>query len=186
MAYKILFILGMVISLSCIFYADDLYFLLYAKQYQDSSILLSILMVSFVPVSLAHCFGSFLIADGQLKAINIIFLIGLIINIIGNYVLIPQMESIGAAYTTVATQLFLLIGMAVYLSIKQKGIKLNKLFFQTVVICSLFGLIFFIIEKLVLFWMLKLVISILITGAIAILIKWIDLSLAFQLIKRKK
>ena len=132
-SYRLLALIGAIIASICIIYADQIYQFIYVDKYEGASYLLSILMLSFIPVSLSHCFGSYLIAKEDLKGINTIFLIGLIINLILNYNLIPTFKAEGAAYATVATQTFLFIGMALYILFKDKSLKLGKLLLFTII-----------------------------------------------------
>jgi O-antigen/teichoic acid export membrane protein len=130
LAFKALLLIGLGGTLICTFFSEELYNLIYVEAYHSSHSLLVVLMLSFIPVSLSHCFGAFLIAKGRIKGINIIFLIGLIINIFLNYLLIPEHFAKGAAFTTVVTQCFLFLGMLYYSSKQNEQLSIVLLSMQ--------------------------------------------------------
>ena len=70
---------------------------------------LILLSVSFFFVSFTYIFGTFLLAAEQVKRLNIVFGIALIINFSANLLLIPRYGAVGAAWATVGTQLFVLV-----------------------------------------------------------------------------
>jgi O-antigen/teichoic acid export membrane protein len=145
-AFKVLAIIGGTIAVICILYADEIYDLIYVDKYAGASKLLSILMLSFIPVSLSHCFGSYLIAKGDLKGINIIFLLGLLLNLVLNYLLIPELKAEGASITTVITQIFLFGGMAVYIDRKNPSLNIDKLLFFMILSILFIGCLGWIIN----------------------------------------
>ncbi len=69
---------------------------------------LQYLMISFVALSGIQVFGTLLTANGSLMKMNIIFVIGVVANVILNYILIQQYKAGGAAIATVITQFFVL------------------------------------------------------------------------------
>jgi O-antigen/teichoic acid export membrane protein len=66
-------------------------------------------MGGFVAVSTTYIFGTLLTANGNLKQLNIISLIGLVINFSMNLVLIPHLLAVGSAYASLVTQFFIAI-----------------------------------------------------------------------------
>ena len=67
------------------------------------------LMLSFLSICLNFIFGTLLTANGNLRFLNISSLIGIIINVIINYFLIPHYGAQGAAFTAFITQSFISI-----------------------------------------------------------------------------
>ena len=63
------------------------------------------LMLGFFPICMNFIFGTLLTANGNLKALNIISLGGIIANICINLILIPTHGALGAAIATFFTQL---------------------------------------------------------------------------------
>lgn len=67
------------------------------------------LMLSFIGISMNFVFGTLLTANGQLKELNIISAIGVIINISVNLFLIPKYGATGAGFTAFITQMIMAI-----------------------------------------------------------------------------
>ncbi len=65
-----------------------------------------LLMVAFFGVCLFYVFGTLMTANENLKALNIIAFTGLVLNLIFNFILIPNYLAAGAAFTTMITQVF--------------------------------------------------------------------------------
>lgn len=103
-AFSLLFIPSFAISASCIIYRSDLMQLLYHQHTTESSALLGILMVSFLLISINYIFGTLLTANGSIKQLNYISVMGVILSFIINLLLIPHYKSIGAAIANLTTQ----------------------------------------------------------------------------------
>jgi O-antigen/teichoic acid export membrane protein len=67
------------------------------------------LMLSFIGIAMNFVFGTLLTANGNLKELNIISAIGVVINISLNIVLIPKYGAIGAGFTAFITQIVMAI-----------------------------------------------------------------------------
>ncbi len=67
------------------------------------------LMFSFIGISMNFVFGTLLTANGQLKELNIISAVGVIINISVNLFLIPKYGATGAGFTAFITQMIMAI-----------------------------------------------------------------------------
>ena len=78
------------------------------------------LMLGFFPICMNFIFGTLLTANGNLKALNIISLGGIIANICINLVLIPTHGALGAAIATFFTQLVTAILQYIYCVLKFK------------------------------------------------------------------
>jgi len=97
---------------------------LYVHHAAESSVVLAILMVSFIFISLSYIFGTLLTANGSLKQLNIISFIGVVLNLTLNLFLIPSFKVVGAAMASLATQAFMAI-MQTVVSVKTFKIKLR-------------------------------------------------------------
>lgn len=67
------------------------------------------LMLSFIGIASNFVFGTLLTANGNLKQLNIISAIGVVINISLNIFLIPKYEAVGAGFTAFFTQMIMAI-----------------------------------------------------------------------------
>ncbi|MEZ7930372.1 MAG: polysaccharide biosynthesis C-terminal domain-containing protein, partial [Flavobacteriales bacterium] len=63
-----------------------------------------LLMICFVFISTTYIFGTLLTANGNLKTLNKIAFVGVILNIVLNLILIPMYQAYGAAIASVITQ----------------------------------------------------------------------------------
>jgi len=62
------------------------------------------LMLSFIGIAMNFVFGTLLTANGNLKELNIISAIGVVINVSLNIILIPKFGAVGAGFTAFVTQ----------------------------------------------------------------------------------
>lgn len=130
--------------------------------------LLSMLILSFVPVASSYVFNTLMNANGSLKILNIVGGIGVVINIILNLVLIPQYGAEGAVYATLFTQSSVAITHIYFAD------KILKLHFplQILLKIGLFALLILALFKLVVVlisvhWLLQLIIGGVLTLPIA-------------------
>ncbi|MCB0482195.1 MAG: polysaccharide biosynthesis C-terminal domain-containing protein [Flavobacteriales bacterium] len=99
----------LVISLS-VFYHHDIIALLYHDISPQSAIVLVILLLAFPLLIFSSIFGTVLTANGNLKDMVALSVTCFILNILANYVFIPEYQSIGAASATLISQGFMAIG----------------------------------------------------------------------------
>jgi O-antigen/teichoic acid export membrane protein len=72
----------------------------------ESILSFRLLMIGFVGLCMFYTYGTLLTANASLKILNIISFIGLAVNIVLNFILIPIYGVVGAAFATMCTQLF--------------------------------------------------------------------------------
>lgn len=105
MASKLILIPAFTLGIICWLYATDLMTVLYASHAVESGRVLSLLMFSLIPMAGAYIIGTLLTANGSLKHLNIIALIGVISSLVVSFILIPKFGAYGAAITCLITQL---------------------------------------------------------------------------------
>jgi O-antigen/teichoic acid export membrane protein len=66
-------------------------------------------MLSVVPTSMILILGTYLTANGSMKKLNIFSFVGLVLNIVFNFILIPIHGSFGAALSTLIGQSVILL-----------------------------------------------------------------------------
>ena len=116
-AFSLLFVPAFAFSTSCIIYRSELMQLLYHQHTAESSNLLGILMVSFLFISINYIFGTLITANGSIKQLNYISIIGVAVSLIINFSLIPHFKSIGAAIANLVTQ-FIVAMLQIILAFK--------------------------------------------------------------------
>lgn len=101
-----MFFLTASLSFCVLFYGDELTFWMLKDAGTYTVSVFSLLIWSSVASGIIYVFGTLLTANGSMMQMNRIFVIGLLLNIIGNALLIPSHGAWGAALTTVITQTF--------------------------------------------------------------------------------
>ncbi|MEO9257604.1 MAG: oligosaccharide flippase family protein [Crocinitomicaceae bacterium] len=153
------------IGICCSFYAYDIMNFRYHEHIQASSWTFSILIISFIPISLTYIYGTLLTANGSLKQLNQMAFVGLIVNVVLNYFLIPYFGAFGAAVATLFTQTLTAL-IQLYLAFKIIPIRPNYSALKKYIVFVLI-LLFFI------FFVKKYIVGIqgfIISGTISILI----------------
>ena len=105
LSFTIIFTMSVIIAICSSFFSDHIMSLLYVGQIQEAQKVFVYLIIGFIPISMTYIFGTLLTANGNLKALNLMALTGMILNISLNLILIPRFMAIGSAYASVATQL---------------------------------------------------------------------------------
>jgi O-antigen/teichoic acid export membrane protein len=90
----------------------------------DSATEFSILMFCFTAVSTTYIFGTLLTANGNLRQLNTMAIIGICINLILNFILIPHYKAMGSAFSSLITQFFT-AGIQIYFACKIFKFKTN-------------------------------------------------------------
>jgi O-antigen/teichoic acid export membrane protein len=104
LSFTIIFTISVIIATGSSFFSNQIMELLYVGQIQEAQKVFVFLIIGFIPISITYIFGTLLTANGSLKALNIMALSGMILNISLNYFLIPQFMAVGSAYASVITQ----------------------------------------------------------------------------------
>jgi O-antigen/teichoic acid export membrane protein len=106
------------------FYGENILQFLYKDYESTFDIVLKILIVSYVAVAVAYVYGTLLVAAGKIRNLNVVFGIGLLVNVVLNLVLIPKYQAIGAAIATMITQTFVMLGQ-IFLVDKEMYIRMS-------------------------------------------------------------
>jgi len=119
----------LILIISVFFYSQGIMQVLYKEHALQSAQILNILMIGFGGIAAIYIYGTLLTANGNLKQLNIISAGGVVINIVLNYILIPEYKYIGAAFSSMATQILMAVIQfyLVYKIFRFKMIK-NKVF----------------------------------------------------------
>ena len=96
---------AIVIGIGCIFYNKELMSMLYVEHIEESSKIFSLLMFSFIGVSINYIFGTLLTANGNMKQLNYMYSLIMVLYFVSDYILIKKYEACGAAMTCMAREL---------------------------------------------------------------------------------
>ncbi len=173
-AYKLLLILVLLATLSGIFFNSEILAWLYTENANANENVFFALMLSFFVMSLSYLFGIMLTAKGSLKRLNMIYLVGAIINWILNLTLIPKYLAVGAAYATLFTQFVVFVGL-IYLSYKDLDFQIRpRLLFKSFLLVSISILIFWSIKSyLSAIWVIQVSFSVVLTFLVSFLLGFI-------------
>lgn len=116
-------ILGAVL---CTFHAEFILGLIYKNDVSATVPSFQFLMWSFVGMCITLIYGTLLTANGNLRYLNQISLVGVLVNIILNAFLIPSYGAAGAAFATLVTQSMIALLQLVYCHAKF-GIPFSRL-----------------------------------------------------------
>lgn len=103
------------------FYGYPLIAALYDHATPYDGTIFALLMASFPAFCMMYVYSTLLTANGSMKLLVNIAIVGVVLNILLNYFLIPEYKAVGAAISTVITQTTLSIG---YITFSGKTFKL--------------------------------------------------------------
>jgi O-antigen/teichoic acid export membrane protein len=104
LSFRMVWVIGVGLALSVFFFREEIMMSLYVEGDAYSGEILGYLMLSFIAASGTYIHGTLLTAHGNLLKMNIVFVIGVILNITLNLFLIREMQALGAALATCITQ----------------------------------------------------------------------------------
>jgi O-antigen/teichoic acid export membrane protein len=104
LGFKLLITPAVSLAIAALFHGPAIMQLLYGSHVKESGEVLSILLLSFVPMAGTYVFGTLLTAHGSMKTLNLIAVAGVVTNVSVNLLLIPEWGIFGAALTCLLTQ----------------------------------------------------------------------------------
>ncbi len=104
-SFLLLVVPTVIVSFSCFFYKAEIMDLLYKRHVDASADILAILMIGYVGISTSYIFGTLLTANGNLKEMNWLAGISVVVNVLLNLLLIPKYFALGSAIASMITQL---------------------------------------------------------------------------------
>jgi O-antigen/teichoic acid export membrane protein len=159
-SFSLLFLMCTAISLSCAAFSKPIIQALYHEGYEYSSSVFTILILSFIPISLNYIFGTLLTANGSLRELNYAAMGAVCLNIALNLVLIPSFKATGAAMASLITQWLITLAQ-IAISFKIWKFKTNKakvLRYLIFIIASI--MIVLLISRFSGVWLLRFILSI--------------------------
>ncbi len=109
LSFKLLISMALTAAVAVICYRVEIMTLLYRGDPQAAGDVMGVLMASFVAMCTINIYGTLLTAHGDLKRMNQIFALSIVLNIGLNGFLIPRYQAFGAAWATCFTQFFVAI-----------------------------------------------------------------------------
>lgn len=175
---------ALVVSVGCFFYSSELSALI-NHGVTDSAVEFSVLMLCFTAVSTTYIFGTLLTANGNLKQLNTMAVIGICINLILNFILIPQYKALGSAYSSLITQFFT-AAIQIYFAYKIFKFKINFRLIIAIVIFIIGIIIFNIFSRsFTQNWFINFAIMVVFCGVWSFISGLINLKSIFRFLKYK-
>ncbi|HXH17785.1 MAG TPA: polysaccharide biosynthesis C-terminal domain-containing protein [Chitinophagales bacterium] len=175
-SFKGIMLIAVFASITCFFYRNEIIHLLYHHQDARWADILGILMPSFIGFSTVYIYGTLLTANGSMKALNIIALGGMGLNIALNFIFIPRYEAMGAAMATLITQSFVALAH-IYATMRIIPFEVNvKQALWFLFFCAGIFLIFLGTKQISESWILNLIVGSLLSAVCALLMKIVDVS----------
>lgn len=175
---------ALVVSVGCFFYSNELSAMI-NHGVTDSSVEFSILMLCFTAVSTTYIFGTLLTANGNLKQLNSMAIIGICINLILNFILIPHYKAMGSAISSLITQFFT-AGIQIYFAYKIFKFKVNIRLIIALLVFIVGIVVFNMLSRsFTTNWMINFAIMCLFCGTWAFVSGLLNLKSIFRFIKYK-
>jgi O-antigen/teichoic acid export membrane protein len=135
-AFTLMFVPALIMAFGCLSYRSDIINLLYNEHHTQSAQVFGVLIFTFLGICMTYIFGTLLTARGSLKELNTMAIIAVILNIGLNLLLIPTHGALGAAWSSVATQLFTSVYQVVLVK-RIFGMRFNKPFIARLAIFTI-------------------------------------------------
>jgi len=175
---------ALVVSVGCFFYSNELSAMI-NHGVTDSAVEFSILMLCFTAVSATYIFGTLLTANGNLKQLNIMAIIGICINLILNFILIPRYMAMGSAISSLITQFFT-AGIQIYFAYKIFKFKVNVRLIIAIVVFVVGIVIFnYLSRSFTQNWMINFAIMTVFCGLWAFVSGLLNIKSIFRFVKYK-
>lgn len=110
---KVMAISTAVLTVPLLYQSTPIMELLYYDGDAYSARLLQLLFLGHICISFGHIFGALMIAEGSIKSLIKVYAVGIVVNLIFNFILIPEWKALGAAMSTLLTELIVVGGLAI-------------------------------------------------------------------------
>ncbi|MBK8699025.1 MAG: hypothetical protein IPN29_05580 [Saprospiraceae bacterium] len=175
-AYRILFVMSLMLGGTFYFYAGDVFLFFYGDAYTAGIPTMRLLILAVIPAALTNVFGPLILASRNIRQYNLLYLSAVVIYVAANLICIPRYGNIAAAGVAVFTWTYIVLGM-VYICSKKGLIKSDvSILIKSVATFASLYLIFLFFDKIAtLNWMVELGIIGITVLLLLYLSKYIDL-----------
>lgn len=122
LSFSFIAVPAIIVICFCLFFSTPVMDLLYHAHVKESAAVFRIVMSCFLAISSVYIFGTLLTANGNLKQLNMVAFMGMVLNIGLNFLLIPYYKAVGAAWAGMITQ-FITAGLQIALAHKIFGFR---------------------------------------------------------------
>lgn len=103
-SFSLLFLFSVSAVVILYVYRESVIQAFYPDIVEDSVAVFRLIIFGLIPISMNYLFGTLLTANGSMKQLNIIAVVGIVINVAVNLFLIPRMMASGSAIASFCTQ----------------------------------------------------------------------------------
>ncbi|MCH7535688.1 MAG: polysaccharide biosynthesis C-terminal domain-containing protein [Bacteroidetes bacterium] len=186
LSFSIIIVPALILAFTMNQYCVPIMDILYVNHAESSAPILGALMWCFVAIAATYVFGTLLTANGSVKLLNKIAITGVLLNVILNYVLIPNYMALGSAYASMITQ-FIVVVVQIIMCAQLFRFRINYKFLASLVV---FGGVAYAVAMLTeahmsnLAW--QLIISVSVPFLVAIGIRLIDIGEIYKIVMKKE
>lgn len=186
-SFSLLFVGTMILAVSSFFYSYEIMDLLYDEHIVESARVYKIIIFGVIAMGTSYVFATLLTANGDLKVLNIIAFISVLISLVLNSLLVPKMMAMGSAIANVSALSFSTI---VQLFIVRNKFRLrfgSSFYTKVIVFIALSVLTFLLIHKLLdNDWMVKFLMSSIIALIIAVVLRLLSIGEFIKIVKERE
>ena len=102
---KYMWIISLPVAMGAVVLAPRFISVLFGDPYAASVPVLSVLMWTFVLIAVNSINSPYLIVMGKQKVVTVLIMIGMIVNVVFNFIFIPQYGELGAAWVTLGSEI---------------------------------------------------------------------------------
>ena len=184
-SFKIMFSGALILSVLCFQFGDEIMSWRYHDISSQSSALFSVLMFCFVCISSTYIFGTLLTANGDLKLLNVLAGVAVMVNIGLNLILIPKWQALGSAVASLITQIIVSITQ-IMVSKKRFDLRITfKWLIQFMVFTLGVFLIAYFSHLHISNWVVAMLVFAIMSSALALIIRMIPIRRMIQVIKHE-
>jgi len=183
LSYLLLIVPAIVISFASFFYRNDIMSLMYHSHVESSSRIFGVLMLGFIAISTTYIFGTLLTSNGNMKYLNIMASIGMVLNIVLNLILIPKYQAFGSAIASLVTQFFTAFSQLII----AKNIFSLKVNYSVIIRLGIFVAILYlsglVITKYIEHWIIGIFVFVLAGVALSLLLRLFNIKNMYHLLR---
>ncbi|MFA5329638.1 MAG: oligosaccharide flippase family protein [Prolixibacteraceae bacterium] len=183
-SFLLLFVPAIIISFSSGFYDREIMLLLKYSNPALSASIFKLLMISFLGVATTYIFGTLLTANGSIRQLNWMAVLGMCLNIGLNIILIPHIQALGSAWASLATQLFTALAQTA-LAVFILKLRINYGVILKLVLFAGFVFLSGFFSRMINTWYIGYVIMIASSAAFAFSIRLINLKALVEIIRNE-
>lgn len=187
MSFKLIWAGAYAIACACILFREEIMMTLYDSGSAFTADTLAWLMLSFLSICGCYIYGTLLTANGNLRRMNQVFVLGVLLNISLNLWLIPHSGALGAAIATCFTQALVWLSQ-VFLVKRMLHIPFGfSMFFQLILFSGVaLALNILLVQSLAFDWFVKFLLCILSSLGLAFFFKLINPISTLQMLGKYK